>query len=135
VLHRKVVARVACVFSGSKNGLGLGSGSGSGVLPHDQFATMSQAGAGSFNGMPGPAQRRPQQVPMIHQGLAGLGGMGGGVRAPGRGLTLDHIFSRLQAELAKSRDTGHDLQVLTGALNNIEDTLNGALVRVPICVS
>ncbi|KAJ7061994.1 hypothetical protein C8F01DRAFT_1136065 [Mycena amicta] len=74
----------------------------------------------TFNGN---GQRRP----MIHQGLAGLGGMGGGVRVPGRGLTLDHIFSRLQAELAKSRDTGHDLQVLTGALNGIEDTLNGAL--------
>ncbi|KAF8218185.1 hypothetical protein K438DRAFT_1657075 [Mycena galopus ATCC 62051] len=120
VLHRKVVARVACVFPGKG---GNGGGGPPLPLPHDQFATMSQAGA-TFNGMGAP--RRPQ-VPMIHQGLAGLGGMGGGVRAPGRGLTLDHIFSRLQAELAKSRDTGHDLQVLTGALNNIEDTLNGAL--------
>ncbi|KAJ7182604.1 hypothetical protein C8R43DRAFT_967543 [Mycena crocata] len=115
VLHRKVVARVTCVFANKP---------GPQPLPHDQFATMSQSGAATFNGM--SQQRRPQ-VPMIHQGLAGLGGMGGGVRAPGRGLTLDHIFSRLQAELAKSRDTGHDLQVLTGALNNIEDTLNGAL--------
>ncbi|KAJ6551715.1 hypothetical protein B0H19DRAFT_177031 [Mycena capillaripes] len=119
VLHRKVVARVACVFPTRAGQQGAAP-----PLPHDQFATMNQAGA-VFNGMAGP--RRPQ-MPMIHQGLAGLGGMGGGgVRAPGRGLTLDHIFSRLQAELAKSRDTGHDLQVLTGALGNIEDTLNGAL--------
>ncbi|KAJ7078511.1 hypothetical protein C8R44DRAFT_895937 [Mycena epipterygia] len=114
VLHRKVVARVTCVFPNK---------TGHQPLQPDQFATMSQTGA-TFNGI--APQRRPQ-IPMIHQGLAGLGGMGGGVRTPGRGLTLDHIFSRLQAELAKSRDTGHDLQVLTGALNNIEDTLNGAL--------
>ncbi|KAK7052413.1 FHA domain-containing protein [Favolaschia claudopus] len=119
VLHRKVVARVACVLGG-KNGNGGPPPPG----PYDQFATMNQAATAAFNGM--STQRRPQ-VPMIHQGLAGLGGMGGGVRAPGRGLTLDHIFSRLQAELAKSRDTGHDLQVLTGALNNIEETLNGTM--------
>ncbi|KAJ7653212.1 hypothetical protein DFH06DRAFT_1330598 [Mycena polygramma] len=119
VLHRKVVARVACVFP-SRNGTPPPP------LPHDQFATIGQAGV-ALNGMGAGAPPRRPQVPMIHQGLSGLGGMGGGARAPGRGLTLDHIFSRLQAELAKSRDTGHDLQVLTGALNNIEDTLNGAL--------
>ncbi|KAJ7083608.1 hypothetical protein B0H15DRAFT_932277 [Mycena belliarum] len=120
VLHRKVVARVTCVFPGK----GGAPAHQPPPLPHDQFATLGQGGA-TFNGL--PAQRRPQ-IPMLHQGLAGLGGMGGGgPRAPGRGLTLDHIFSRLQAELAKSRDTGHDLHVLTGALNNIEDTLNGAL--------
>ncbi|KAJ6536015.1 hypothetical protein DFH09DRAFT_1402372 [Mycena vulgaris] len=117
VLHRKVVARVTCVFPSKQQQQQQ-------PLPHDQFATLSQTGA-AFNGLT-TQQRRPQ-MPMIHQGLAGLGGMGGGARAPGRGLTLDHIFSRLQAELAKSRDTGHDLHVLTGALNNIEDTLNGAL--------
>ncbi|KAJ7621051.1 hypothetical protein FB45DRAFT_754438, partial [Roridomyces roridus] len=117
VLHRKVVARVTCLFA-SKNGQPPPP-----PLPHDQFAAMSPGAPNTFN--LGPT-RRPQ-VPMIHQGLAGLGGMGGGVRAPGRGLTLDHIFSRLQSELAKSRDTGHDLQVLTGALGAIEDTLNGAV--------
>ncbi|KAJ6629303.1 SMAD/FHA domain-containing protein, partial [Mycena sp. CBHHK59/15] len=115
VLHRKVVARVACYFPKQ----------GAAAPPsQDQFATMSSHSGATY--LNGGVQRRPQ-VPMIHQGLAGLGGMGGGIRAPGRGLTLDHIFSRLQAELAKSRDTGNDLQVLTGTLNNIEDTLNGAL--------
>ncbi|KAF7303688.1 FHA domain-containing protein [Mycena indigotica] len=104
ILHRKVVARVACMLPGQP------------IPLTDQYT----------NG------RRSQQMPMMHQGIAGLGGMGGGVRVPGRGLTLDHIFSRLQAELAKSRDTGHDLQVLTGALNGIEDTLNGALVSALI---
>ncbi|KAJ7263099.1 hypothetical protein C8J57DRAFT_446882 [Mycena rebaudengoi] len=118
VLHRKVVARVTCIFP--KFGQ-------VGQQAHDQFATISHGS--SFNGAPPPQQqqRRSPQVPMIHQGLAGLGGMGGGIRAPGRGLTLDHVFSRLQAELAKSRDTGHDLQVLAGALGNIEETLNGSL--------
>ncbi|KAF7324898.1 FHA domain-containing protein [Mycena kentingensis (nom. inval.)] len=111
ILHRKVVARVACVFPGQPI-----------PLVPEQYSN----GSATFNGNGMAGQRRPP-IPMIHQGLAGLGGMGGGVRVPGRGLTLDHIFSRLQAELAKSRDTGHDLQVLTGALNGIEDTLNGAL--------
>jgi hypothetical protein len=108
VLHRKVVARVACM---------LPSGAAQ-QLPHDQFATVSQTGA-AFSAQ-GP--RRPQ----LHPGLGGMGDGGGRGRAPGRGLTLDHILSRLQAELAKSRDTGHDLHVLTGALNTIGDTLNGA---------
>ncbi|KAJ7198857.1 hypothetical protein GGX14DRAFT_373598, partial [Mycena pura] len=112
VLHRKVVARVECVFSNA---------GGQPPLQHqDQFA----AGA-SFNGM--STQRRPQ-IPMIQQGLAGLGGMGGGVRAPGRGLTLDHIYNRLQAELSKSRDTNHHLQMVAGTLNNVENTLNGTSV-------
>ncbi|KAJ7694814.1 hypothetical protein B0H17DRAFT_1198971 [Mycena rosella] len=126
VLHRKVVARVNCVFppksASALHHHQLQQQQQHQSLPADQFATLSQTGA-TFNGL--AAQRRPQ-MPMIHQGLAGLGGMGGGQRAPGRGLTLDHIFSRLQAELAKSRDTGNDLQVLTGALSGIEETLNGA---------
>ncbi|KAJ7248253.1 SMAD/FHA domain-containing protein [Mycena haematopus] len=110
VLHRKVVARVACLFPATSK---------SPPLPHDQFAALSQSSA-TFNGI----LRRP----IIHQGLAGLGSMGAGARAPGRGLTLDHIFSRLQAELAKSRETGRDLQVLTGALAGVEETLGGVLV-------
>jgi hypothetical protein len=59
-----------------------------------------------------------------------MGGMGAGsVRAPGKsGLTFDHILSRLQGELQKSRETGAELHNLTGAMNDIHDTLGGSLV-------
>lgn len=71
-------------------------------------------------------QRRPQ---MAHQGVAGMGGMGGSMRPPGKsGLTFDHILSRLQGELQKSRETGAELHTLTGAMHDIHETLGGGLV-------
>ena len=67
---------------------------------------------------------------MQPQGLGGMGGMGSGsVRAPGKsGLTFDHILSRLQGELQKSRETGAELHNLTRAMNDIHDTLGGSLL-------
>ena len=67
------------------------------------------------------------------QGLVGMGGMGGNVRPPGKsGLSFDHILTRLQGELQKSRDTGTELHSLTSAMNEIHDTLGGNLVRMTI---
>lgn len=97
-------------------------------------AGPSGAGPGSafnFAGAPaqGPGtQRRPA---LQAQGLGGMGGMGGGMRAPGKsGLTFDHIISRLQGELQKSRETGAELHNLTGAMGDVHDTLGGSLVRI-----
>ena len=94
---------------------------------------MSTAGPSNtfnFNGQ-GPAaggQRRPAMQP---QGLVGMGGMGGSMRPPGKsGLTFDHILSRLQGELQKSRETGAELHSLNGSMNEIHDTLGGAMVSV-----
>lgn len=68
---------------------------------------------------------------MQPQGLGGMGGMGGSMRPPGKsGLTFDHILSRLQGELQKSRETGAELHNLTGAMTEIHDTLGGSLVGV-----
>jgi hypothetical protein len=69
---------------------------------------------------------------MQAQSLDGMGGMGGGnIRPPGKsGLTFDHILSRLQGELQKSRETGAVLHNFTGAMNDIHDTLGGSLVRL-----
>ncbi|KAJ7171051.1 hypothetical protein C8R46DRAFT_1349166 [Mycena filopes] len=138
VLHRKVVARVACVFPVGPSPFSQQNKPslyGAPPLPGDQFATVSSSGVFSSSSSP-PNARRPQQqqqqhhqsqqhhgqVPLIHA----LGGMGGaGPRAPGRGLTLDHIFSRLQAELAKSREAGRELQVLGGALGGIGESISG----------
>jgi hypothetical protein len=53
----------------------------------------------------------------------GLGGMGGGVRPPGKsGLAFDHFLSRLQGELRESREMGTELHNLTGVMNDMHDT-------------
>jgi hypothetical protein len=67
---------------------------------------------------------------MQAQGLGGMGGVGSvNVRVPGKsGLTFDQILSRLQGELQKSRETGAELHNLTGAMNDIHNTLGGSLV-------
>ena len=91
------------------------------------------AASGAAQGQPGSAgvggpyppfsvQRRAQ---LAQQGLGGMGGM----RPPGKtGLSFDVILSRLQGELQKSKQTGHELDTLTGAMHVIQDTLGGSLV-------
>ena len=78
------------------------------------------AGVGPYP--PFSVQRRAQ---LAQQGLGGMGGM----RPPGKtGLSFDVILSRLQGELQKSKQTGHELDTLTGAMHVIQDTLGGSLV-------
>ncbi|KAF9487284.1 hypothetical protein BDN71DRAFT_663756 [Pleurotus eryngii] len=61
-------------------------------------------------------------------GIAGMGGMGGGMRAPGKsGLTFKHILNRLQGKLQKSRETGTELQSLNGTMSEGDATLTGSL--------
>ncbi|EMD31989.1 hypothetical protein CERSUDRAFT_144523 [Gelatoporia subvermispora B] len=134
IIHHKVAARVFCVFTeqdaqaaaraeaqqsptGHVSSAGsAASGSGTGF----NFANGQQPGVGGVAG-----QRRPT---LQAQSLTSLGSMGQNVRAPGRsGLTFDHILSRLQGELQKSRDTGAELHATTGSLNEIHDTLGGNL--------
>ena len=90
------------------------------------------ATSGVTQGQPGSAgpyppfsvQRRAQ---LAQQGLGGMGGM----RPPGKtGLSFDVILSRLQGELQKSKQTGHELDSLTGAMHVIQDTLGGSLVSL-----
>ncbi|KAF4562914.1 hypothetical protein EYR36_003347 [Pleurotus pulmonarius] len=67
----------------------------------------------------------------MQPGIAGMGGMGGGMRAPGKsGLTFEHILNRLQGELQKSRETGTELQSLNGTMSKVHDTLGGSLASV-----
>ena len=143
IVHHKVAARVVCVFTeqdaqaaaraeaqqnpstyGALGGQGPGVGGAPGAF------SFAGPGAGGSNGMPGQPQRRTTMQP---QGLVGMGGMGGGARQPGKsGLTFDHILSRLQGELQKSRETGAELHSLSGAMNEIHETLGGNLVCVPV---
>ncbi|KAF9799708.1 hypothetical protein IEO21_10518 [Rhodonia placenta] len=123
IIHHKVAARVVCVFTEQKAQAGpasYGVGAGGGAPP----------AAGAFSFAPGQPPNAPgqQRRPLLQQGLIGLGDRSGNMRAPGKsGLTFDHILSRLQGELQKSRDTGAELHSLTSAMNEIHDTLGGNL--------
>ncbi|KAI0826980.1 hypothetical protein BC628DRAFT_1434503 [Trametes gibbosa] len=133
IVHHKVAARVVCVLSEleaqaaqraeqSPQGY-LGQMSNQPGAGNNAF-NFAGNGQGSSNGPAGP-QRRPTLQP---QGLVGMGGMGGNVRVPGKsGLTFDHILSRLQGELQKSRETGAELHSLNSGLAEIHDTLGGNL--------
>ncbi|KAI0360813.1 hypothetical protein OH77DRAFT_1393258 [Trametes cingulata] len=133
IVHHKVAARVVCVFTEleaqaaqraeqSPQGY-LGAMSNQPGTGNSAFNFVGN-GQGSSNGPTGP-QRRPTLQP---QGLVGMGGMGGNVRVPGKsGLTFDHILSRLQGELQKSRETGAELHSLSNGLAEIHDTLGGNL--------
>ena len=86
--------------------------------------TQGQPGVGAPYAPFAAVQRRAQ---LAQQGLGGMGGL----RTPGSktGLSFDVILSRLQGELQKSKQTGHELDTLTGAMHVIQDTLGGSLVR------
>ena len=139
IVHHKVAARVVCVFTeldaqAAQRAEAQAQQQGAGgymvgmpnqPTPNGPFNFVN--GQGSSNGAVGP-QRRPTLQP---QGLSGMGGMGGNMRAPGKsGLTFDHILSRLQGELQKSRETGAELHSLSSGLTEIQDTLGGNLVRM-----
>ncbi|GAA5934404.1 hypothetical protein JCM1841_000913 [Sporobolomyces salmonicolor] len=53
--------------------------------------------------------RRPQRAPVNAQ----------------NGLSFEHVLSRLQGELQKSRDTGSNLSDVNTTLNDVHDTLGG----------
>ncbi|KAF9486732.1 hypothetical protein BDN71DRAFT_1437368 [Pleurotus eryngii] len=79
---------------------------------------------GANNGS-GPPRRTSSGM---QPGFAGMSGMGGGMRAPGKsGLTFGHILNRLQGELQKSCEAGTELQSLNGTMSEVHDTLGGSL--------
>ncbi|KAG6879076.1 hypothetical protein C0992_005356 [Termitomyces sp. T32_za158] len=135
IIHHKVAARVVCVFTEQDvqvaariehiNQHSVQQYQSSAPPGPSQQGNAQPNGAGSSFPFAAGQQRRPQ---LAQQGLAGMGGMGGSLRPPGKsGLTFDHILSRLQGELQKSRETGSELHTLSGAMNEIHDTLGGNL--------
>ncbi|CEL62663.1 putative protein C3H7,13 OS=Schizosaccharomyces pombe (strain 972 / ATCC 24843) GN=SPBC3H7.13 PE=1 SV=1 [Rhizoctonia solani AG-1 IB] len=77
---------------------------------------------------------RRQQGPLSGNNpqLGGLGGLGQGQARPGsKGLSFDHILNKLQMELQRSRETGQELQSLTTAMNDIQDTMGGGAIPPP----
>jgi hypothetical protein len=132
IVHHKVAARVVCVLTEQEAQLAAR------VESHQNPPSLSTLPSqpGSSNGTTafnftgtqtaaGPARRPALQ----QQALGGMGGMGANMRIPGKsGISFDHILSRLQGELQKSRETGAELHSLTGAMNEIHETLGGNLV-------
>lgn len=47
------------------------------------------------------------------------------------GLSFDHVLQKLQSELAKSKETGAELQGLATVMTDIQDTLGGGMVSNP----
>lgn len=80
-----------------------------------------------------PGNRRSMGAQLATQAVqnSALGGMGAGAPRQGKsGLTFDHLLSRLQSELLKSRETGSELTQLNGTMNDIQESLGGAIVRL-----
>ncbi|KAJ7625406.1 hypothetical protein B0H17DRAFT_907641, partial [Mycena rosella] len=131
IIHHKVAARVSCVFTEQQVAMAARAEQQQNQGQYSQSPMLSQPGpqgSSSFNFAPGGPQAGQRRPSVPHPGLNGMGGMGGSMRPPGKsGLTFDHILSRLQGELTKSRETGQDLQTLSGAMNEIQDTLGGSL--------
>ncbi|KAJ8091227.1 hypothetical protein PM082_004203 [Marasmius tenuissimus] len=134
IIHHKVAARVLCILSEQDAQMAARAEQHQ-MQQHTslhqqqqqtQQQQMQQGGPGgsAFNFSGGAGQPPPRRPQMSQQGMAGMGGMGGSMRPPGKsGLTFDHILNRLQGELQKSRETGAELHSLTGAMNEIHDTL------------
>ncbi len=116
IVHHKVAARVVCVYTEQDAMVAARSEQAS--------HSLGPSPVSSFNppAPPGPVPgRRPGGLQAM-----GMGGMGGSMRPPGKsGLTFEHILSRLQGELQKSRETGAELGALTGAMGEIGEVLGG----------
>ncbi|KAG1840192.1 hypothetical protein DFJ58DRAFT_811066 [Suillus subalutaceus] len=125
-IHHKVAARVMCVFTDEDAHLAarVEAIPSSVSLPPNIPSVLPPAtsSSGSNNNF---SFAHPQRRPALQ---SQLGGMGGSMRPPGKnGLTFDHILSRLQGELQKSRETGAELHSLSTAMNDIHDTLGGSV--------
>ncbi|PCH39624.1 hypothetical protein WOLCODRAFT_110944 [Wolfiporia cocos MD-104 SS10] len=129
IIHHKVAARVMCVFSEQDAAAAARAEASQGPPAYGSVGPGAPGGAFSFAGQPAPGAQGQQRRPSVpQQGLMGMGGMGGNVRPPGKsGFSFDHILSKLQGELQKSRDTGAELHSLGGAIGEIQDTLGGNL--------
>ena len=100
IIHHKVACRVYLVIT-AEDALGL----------RNDFASLYRGG--------------------VHGGPLGSNGVGpgaeGGLRRGKAGFSFDHVFSKLQSELQKSKDTWNDLGNLNATMNDIHDTLGGGL--------
>ncbi|PWN49010.1 hypothetical protein IE53DRAFT_167645 [Violaceomyces palustris] len=100
IIHHKVACKVYLVIT-MEDALGL----------RNDFASLYRGG--------------------VHGGPLGSGGVGpgaeGGLRRAKAGVNFDHVLSRLQSELQKSKEVGSELGSLTSTMHDIHETLGGGL--------
>ncbi|KAF8916827.1 SMAD/FHA domain-containing protein, partial [Mucidula mucida] len=102
IVHHKVAARVVCIFN-------------------EQDALMAARSE---------QQHQPNSTSLHQSSLASSSNGQPNMSSlpnPPNGLTFEHILTRLQGELQKSRDTGAELGALTGSMGEIGETLGGTL--------
>jgi len=144
IVHHKVVARVVCVFTEQdiqavahvEQQQQPQNPQGYTLTSHHQAVNSGPGPSNAFNFNGSRGAPRPPRWPAMQP--QGLNGMGGKMRAPGKSpsrLTFEHILTRLQSELQKSRETGTELHSLTGAMSDIHDTLGGLMVSRHSCSS
>jgi len=115
-------AAAAAAAAGGQGSMAHAGPSGIGTT---SGVTQGQPGSAGVAASPYPPFSVQRRAQLAQQGLGGMGGM----RPPGKtGLSFDVILSRLQGELQKSKQTGHELDTLAGAMHVIQDTLGGSLV-------
>ncbi|KZV94810.1 SMAD/FHA domain-containing protein, partial [Exidia glandulosa HHB12029] len=129
IIHHKVASRCTCILSHDD------AQSFAAHHPNANFSAQNQ-----------PAPQPPQQVSCSLEAHAlltiaqfnslgprrpgpDLSGLGANPRPPTHrsGPSFDHIFARLQNELAKSRETAAELGQVSGAMGEIQDTLGTSL--------
>ncbi|CEH13786.1 FOG: FHA domain [Ceraceosorus bombacis] len=100
IIHHKVEARVYLVIT-AEEALGMRS----------DFASLYRGGG--------------------HGGVMGGSGMGpgaeGGLRRGKSGMSFEHIFSKLQSELQRSRDHSSELGGLAHAITEVGETMQGGM--------
>ena len=129
IIHHKVAARVTCILT--PEDATNASREHFAFSQHQAQQQQQQAQQHPGQAQLGQMQQGQQRRPSVHAPPHSHLGAMAPTRVPGKsGLTFDHILSRLQAELHKSRETGAELHQLTGAMTDIHDTLGGAMVSV-----
>lgn len=100
IIHHKVACRVYLVLT-AEDALGL----------RNDFASLYRGG--------------------MHGGPLGSNGVGpgaeGGLRKSKAGFSFDHVLSKLQSELQRSKDTWTELGNITHTMNDIHETLGGGI--------
>jgi len=123
IIHHKVAARIACVFT-AEDAINA-SREAHNYQQHQQQQSAHPTPA-SAAGTLGAAARRPSIQPQTSI-TTGMGGLGAG-RQPNRGgLSFDHILTRLQGELAKTRETGAELNSMASSMGEVGDILSGGV--------
>ncbi|GAA5915241.1 uncharacterized protein JCM6883_002371 [Sporobolomyces salmoneus] len=137
IVHHKVAAKVHLVMNSddaiasSREFNNWYRQAGEQNLQHQQAQQQqSQLGAGQGGAQGGQGANGGGQGMM--SGGGGAGGVGV-ARRPARapinaqnGLSFEHVLSRLQGELQKSRDTGSNLNDVNSTLCDVHDTLGGS---------